>query len=199
MSSHRAGVSTKRASAVALEAFTEVALAARRHPRRRVLPGLALSALGDDTVDALGLLAARWDLATAGGVGAAGWRYRHLTPACSTPRRDDPCGVVVVLRELRWRLSRQVVPRLGPRHALAAGEGWTARPVRCGGTHDALGVLEVARTPGRCKCSGCRWAPARSCTRWWKISVHAAIAAGAATVLLPVFGRRCWPSGPWWP
>jgi hypothetical protein len=51
-------VPTKRASAVALEAFTEAALAARRHPRRRVLPGLALSALRDDTVDALGLLAA---------------------------------------------------------------------------------------------------------------------------------------------
>ena len=49
---------TKRASAVALEAFTGAALAARRHPRRRVLLGLALSALRDDPVDVLGLLAA---------------------------------------------------------------------------------------------------------------------------------------------
>jgi membrane-associated phospholipid phosphatase len=33
-------------------------------------------------------------------------------------------------------------------------------------------------------------------TRWWKISVHAAIAAGAATVLLVVFGPALlavWP------
>jgi hypothetical protein len=37
-----------------------------------VLPGLALSALGDDTVDALGLLAAHRDVATAGGAAAAG-------------------------------------------------------------------------------------------------------------------------------
>jgi hypothetical protein len=36
-------------------------------------------------------------------------------------------------------------------------------------------------------------------TLWWKISVHAAIAAGAATVLVFVFARRCWPSGPRWP
>jgi hypothetical protein len=36
-SSQGAGVPTRRASAVALEAFTEAALAARRHPHRRVL------------------------------------------------------------------------------------------------------------------------------------------------------------------
>jgi hypothetical protein len=59
-------VPTTRASAVALEAFTEAALAARRHPRRRVLLGLALSALRDDPADALGLLAAHRDLAAAG-------------------------------------------------------------------------------------------------------------------------------------
>jgi hypothetical protein len=33
-------------------------------------------------------------------------------------------------------------------------------------------------------------------TLWWKISVHAAIAAGSATVLLLVLAWRCWSSGP---
>jgi hypothetical protein len=77
---------------------------------------------------------------------------------------DDPDGVVVVLRGLRWRFSRQAAPRLGPRHALAADEGWdltagpqlglsarqraleqaTRRLLRWD-PHDALGVLEVAK------------------------------------------------------
>jgi hypothetical protein len=82
---------------------------------------------------------------------------------------DDPGGVVVVvvLRGLRWRLSRQAAPRLGPRHALAAAEGWdrtagpqlgmsarqraleqAARRLLRWDPHDALGVLEVAKYPG---------------------------------------------------
>ena len=135
-SSRSVGVPTKRASAVALEAFTEAALAARRHPRRRVLLGLALSALRDDPADALGLLTAHRDLAAAGG---GRRRWLALPPpdpgVLNHAVEDDPGGVVVLLlRGLRWRLSRQVVPRLGaparPRHALAAGEGWdrTAGP-----------------------------------------------------------------------
>jgi hypothetical protein len=118
-------VPTKRASAVALEAFTEAALAARRHPHRRVLLGLALSALRDDPADAHGLLTAHRDLAAAGR-----GRRRWLAlppPDPGVPNyavEDDPDGVVVmvVLRGLRWRLSRQAAPRLGPRHALAADE-----------------------------------------------------------------------------
>jgi hypothetical protein len=68
-----------------------------------------------------------------------------------------------VLRGLRWRLSRQAAPSLGPRHALAADEGWNrtagplfglsarqraleqaARRLLRWDPHDALGVLEVA-------------------------------------------------------
>jgi uncharacterized protein YbjT (DUF2867 family) len=60
-------VSTKHASAVALEAFTEAALAARRHLAAVCPQGLALSALRDDPVDGLGLLAAHRALAAAGG------------------------------------------------------------------------------------------------------------------------------------
>jgi hypothetical protein len=158
-------VPTKRASAVALEAFTEAALAARRHPRRRVLLGLALSALRDDPADVLGLLAAHRDLATAGG---GRRRWLALPPpdpgVLHSAVEDDPGVVVVVLRGLRWRLSRQVVPRLGPRHALAAGEGWdrtagpqlglsarqraheqAARRLLRWDPHDALGDPEVAK------------------------------------------------------
>jgi hypothetical protein len=36
-------------------------------------------------------------------------------------------------------------------------------------------------------------------TLWWKISVHAAIAAGAATALLLVFGQALLAAWPWWP
>jgi hypothetical protein len=36
-------------------------------------------------------------------------------------------------------------------------------------------------------------------TLWWKISVHAAIAAGAATVLTLVFGTALLAVWPWWP
>jgi hypothetical protein len=98
------------ASAVALEAFTEAALAARRHPRRRVLLGLALSALRDDPVDALGLLAAHRDLAAAG---RGRRRWLALPPpdpgVLNYAVEDAPDGVVVVLRRLRWRLSRQLI------------------------------------------------------------------------------------------
>ena len=156
---------TKRASAVALEAFTEAALTARRHPRRRVLLGLALSALRDDPADALGLLTAHRDLAAAG---RGRRRWLALPPpdpgVLNYAIEDDPDGVVVVLRGLRWRLSRQAAPRLGPRHALAADEGWdrtagpqlglsarqraleqAARRLLRWDPHDALGVLEVAK------------------------------------------------------
>jgi hypothetical protein len=96
-----------------------------------VLPGLALSALRNDPVDVLGLLAAHRDLATAGG---GHRRWLALPPpdlgVLDHAVEDDPGGVVVVLGGLRWRLSRQVVPRLRPCHALAAGEAGTARPVR---------------------------------------------------------------------
>jgi hypothetical protein len=136
-------VPTKRASAVALEAFTEAALAARHHPRRRVLLGLALSALRDDPADALGLLAAHRDLAVAGR-----GRRRWLTLPPPDPGvlnyavEDDPDGVVVVLRGLRWRLSRPAAPELGSRHALAAEEGWD----RTAGPH--LGLSARQRAPG---------------------------------------------------
>jgi hypothetical protein len=125
-------VPTKRASGVALEAFTEAALAARRHPRRRVLLGLALSALRDDPADALGLLAVHRDLAAAGG-----GRPRWLALPPPDPGvldyavEDDPGGVVVLLlRGLCWRLSRQVVPRLGPAMRWPPARAGTARPVR---------------------------------------------------------------------
>jgi hypothetical protein len=36
-------------------------------------------------------------------------------------------------------------------------------------------------------------------TLWWKISVHAAIAAGPPPCCCSSSARRCWPSGPWWP
>jgi hypothetical protein len=91
-SSQRAGVPTERASAVALEAFTEAALAARRHPRRRVLLGLALSALRDDPADALGLLAAHRDLATPGG-GRRRWLALPPVPGVLNHAvEDDPAG-----------------------------------------------------------------------------------------------------------
>jgi hypothetical protein len=154
-------VPTKRASAVALEAFTEAALAARRHPRRRVLLGLALSALRDDPADALGLLAAHRDLAAAG-------RGRRRWLALPPP---DP-GVLNYAVEDDPRRGGGGAPRaalaaqpaggarLGPRHALAAGEGWdrtagpqlglsarqraleqAARRLLRWDPHDALGVL----------------------------------------------------------
>jgi hypothetical protein len=116
---------------------------------------------------------------------------------------DDPGGVMVLLlRGLRWRLSRQVVPRLRPRHALAAGEGWdrTAGPQL--GLSARRPALEQAakrplrwdpRRPGRAggrqghlaaasaQAAGCRWAPARSrspsywcgCTRSGPMDVSA--------------------------
>jgi hypothetical protein len=171
-------VPTKRASAVALEAFTEAALAARRHPRRRVLLGLALSALRDDPADALGLLAAHRDLAAAG---RGRRRWLALPPpdpgVLDYAVEDDPDGVVVVLRGLRWRFSRQAAPRLGPRHALAADEGWdltagpqlglsarqraleqAARRLLRWDPHDALPweYWRSLKTTGRCRCSGCR-------------------------------------------
>jgi hypothetical protein len=168
-------VPTERASAVAQEAFTEAALAARRHPRRRVLLGLALSALRDDPANALGPLAAHRDLAAAG---RGRRRWLALPPpdpgVLNYAVEDDPGGVVV-LRGLRWRLSRQAAPRLGPRHALAADEGWdrTAGPqlglsARQRALEQAVqrllrwdptmpwGSWRSRKTTGRCKCSGCR-------------------------------------------
>jgi hypothetical protein len=127
-------VPTKRASAVALEAFTEAALAARRHPHRRVLLGWALSALRDDPADALGLLAAHRDLAAAG---RGRRRWLALPPpdpgVLNYAVEDDPGGVVVVvvLRGLRWRLSRQAAPPLGPAMRWPPTRAGTARPVRC--------------------------------------------------------------------
>jgi hypothetical protein len=125
-------VPTKRASAVALEAFTEAALAARRHPRRRVLLGLALSALRDDPADVLGLLAAHRDLATAGG-----GRRRWLALPPPDPGvlhhavEDDPGGVVVVvLRGLHWRLSRRWCPGSAPAMRWPPARAGTARSVR---------------------------------------------------------------------
>lgn len=156
---------TRRADAFALEAFTQAALDARRHPRRRVLLELALSALRDDPADALGLLAAHRDLAAPAG---ASRRLLALPPpdpgVLTYAVEHTPDGVVVVLRDLRWRLRRPAAPRLGPRHMLAAEEGWarttgpqaglTARQralVRAAerllrwDPDDALGVLEVAK------------------------------------------------------
>jgi hypothetical protein len=179
-SSQRAGVSTKHASAVALEAFTEAALAARRHPAAVCPQGLALSALRDDPVDGLGCSPPTGP--GRGGRGAAaGWRYRRLTPACSTtPSRTTPAGWWCSAGCAGGSAGRWCPAR--PRHALAAGEAGTARPVRssperpasppssrppsgcCGGTHDPRRPGSVGGRQGHLplQCSGGRWAPARS-------------------------------------
>lgn len=152
----------KRPSAHPLEAFEAAALEARHHPRRRVLLGLALTALRDDPADALGLFTAYRDLAA-----PAGSRRRLLALPPPDPgvldyavEHTDDGVVVVVLRGLRWRLRRP--PRLGPRHSLAHEEGWThatgpgltgrqrslvqyAQRLLRWAPDDALGVLEVAK------------------------------------------------------
>ena len=96
-----------------------------------MLLGLALSALRDDPVDVLGLLAAHRDLAAAGG---SRRRWLALPPpdpgVLNHAVEDDPGGVVLLLRGLRWRLSRQVVPRLGPAMRWPPARAGTARPVR---------------------------------------------------------------------
>jgi hypothetical protein len=104
-------VPTKRASAVALEAFTEAALAARRHPRRRVLLGLALSALRDDPADALGLLAAHRDLAAAG---RGRRRWLALPPPQGGGRHG---GALVVQTDGVLNVAFEPNEAIRPRHA----------------------------------------------------------------------------------
>jgi len=122
-------VPTKHASAVALEAFTEAALAARRHPAVVCSQGLALSALRDDSVDVLGLLAAHGTWPRRAGAAALAGATAADLGVLDHAVEDDPGGVVV-LRGLRWRLSRQVVPRLGPAMRWPPARAGTARPVR---------------------------------------------------------------------
>ena len=73
-----------------------------------MLLGLAPSALRDDPADALGLLTAHRDLAAAG---RGRRRWLALPPpdpgVLNYAVEDDPGGVV--LRGLRWRLSRQLI------------------------------------------------------------------------------------------
>jgi hypothetical protein len=145
-------VPTKRASAVALEAFTEATLAARRQPRRRVLLGLAPLALRDDRDDAVGLLVAHRDLAAAGRGRSRRWLAlpppdHGLTGAGCQWEPENTCSVL----KCRRQLSR---PQMG-----AVGSAWIARAtasralicwavLTCSAVHRSWLPLPLGTSPG---------------------------------------------------